>query len=177
MNYLDIIILVPMAWFVYKGLKNGLIIEVTSLLALFLGIFAGIYLSSYVSGLLVKHLGFNPNYTSAIAYVIIFIGVLILMRMIAKAMEKALDLTALGFVNKLLGALFATLKILFLISLLFYMVNMFDKRELIITPAAKNKSLLYKPVSAIAPLTIPIIKAEYQKLQTKDTIVSKVNAK
>jgi|WetSurMetagenome_2_1015567.scaffolds.fasta_scaffold423110_2 membrane protein required for colicin V production len=173
MNFLDIIILIPVAIFVFKGLKNGLIIEVASLVALFLGIFSGIYLSDYVSGFLIKHLGLNANYTSAVAFVLIFIAVLILMRIIAKAIGKAIDLTALGFINKLLGAVFAVLKVLFLISLVFYVINKFDTKEKLITPTAKTKSFLYKPVSEIAPLTIPLIKTEYEKLQPKDTLSDK----
>ncbi len=169
MNFLDILILIPVAFFVFKGLKNGLIIEVASLVALFLGIFAGIYLSDFVSGMLIKHLGLNANYTSAVAFVLIFIAVLILMRIIAKAIEKVIDLTALGIINKLLGAVFSVLKVMFLLSLVFYVINKFDFKEKLITPEAKNKSLLYKPVSAIAPLTIPKIKQEYEKLHAKDT--------
>jgi membrane protein required for colicin V production len=170
MNFLDIIILIPVAIFVFKGLKNGLIIEVASLAALFLGIYAGIYLSDFVSELLIKHLGLNANYTSAVAFILIFIAVLILMRIIAKAIEKVIDLTALGFINKLLGAVFAVLKVMFLLSLVFYVINKFDSNEKLITPTAKTKSLLYKPVSGLAPLAIPKIKKEYEKLQEKDTI-------
>lgn len=170
MNFLDIIILIPVAIFVFKGLKNGLIIEVASLAALFLGIYAGIYLSDLVSGFLIKHLGLNENYTSAVAFVLIFIAVLILVRFIAKAIEKAIDLTALGFLNKLLGAVFAVLKAMFLLSLLFYVINKFDTREKLITPKAKTNSLLYKPVSEIAPMSIPRIKAGYEMLQEKDSI-------
>jgi membrane protein required for colicin V production len=170
MNFLDIIILIPVAIFVFKGLKNGLIIEVASLVALFLGIYAGIYLSNYVAGLLIKHLGLNANYTSSVAFVLIFVAVLILMRLIAKTIEKVIDLTALGFINKLLGAVFAVLKAMFLLSLVFYVINKFDTKEKLITPAAKEKSLLYKPVSGIAPMTIPIIKKEYENLQVKDSL-------
>ncbi len=170
MNFLDIIILIPVAIFVFKGLKNGLVIEIASLASLFLGIFAGMYLSDYLAGLLVKHLGLNANYTSAVAFILIFIAVIILMRIIAKTIEKVLDLTLLGFINKLLGAVFAVLKGLFLISLVFYVINKFDTKEKLITQATKEKSFLYKPVSGIAPLTIPKIKAEYEKLQKKDTV-------
>jgi membrane protein required for colicin V production len=170
MNFLDIIILIPVAFFVFKGLKNGLIIEIASLVSLFLGIYAGIYLSDYVSGLLIKYLGFNANYTSAVAFVLIFIAVLILMRILAKAIEKVIDLTALGFINKLLGAIFAVLKVMFILSLIIYVINKFDIKEKLITPDSKNNSLFYKPVSSIAPLTIPGIKAGYEKLQQKDSM-------
>jgi membrane protein required for colicin V production len=170
MNYLDIIILIPLAIFVFKGLRNGLILEVASLAALFIGIFAGIYLSDFVSGLLIKHFGLHAGNTSGAAFVLIFIAVIIVVRLIAKSLEKALDITPLGIVNKLLGAMFAALKILFVISLVFYAINKFDTAEKLITHPTKEKSFLYKPVAAIAPLAIPRIKAEYAKLQEKDSV-------
>jgi len=173
MNLLDIIILIPVAIFVFRGLKKGLIVEVASLLALFLGVYLGIHLSDYVSGLLVKHLGFNANYTSAVAFLLIFIAVLILMRIIAVSLGKMIDITPAGFVNKFLGAVFSVLKVLLLISLVFYVINKFDTKEKIITHTSKDKSMLYKPVSSIAPLVIPKIKAEYERLQKKDSITEK----
>jgi membrane protein required for colicin V production len=173
MNFLDIIILIPVAIFVFKGLKNGLIIEVASLSALFLGIYAGIYLSDFVSGLLIKHFYLNANYTSAVAFILIFIAVIILVRFIAKAIEKVIDMTTLGFINKLLGAVFAVLKVLFLISLVFYVINKIDSNEKLITSKSKSRSVFYKPVSDIAPMAIPMIKLEYEKLQEKDSISEK----
>ena len=170
MNFLDIIILIPVAIFIFKGLKNGLIIEVASLAALFLGIYAGIYLSDFVSGLIIKHFDLNANYTSAVAFIFIFIAVIIIVRITAKAIEKVIDMTTLGFLNKLLGAVFAVLKVLFLISLVFYVVKKLDSNEKLLTPKAKTKSFLFKPVSEIAPLAIPRIKAGYEKLQEKDSI-------
>jgi membrane protein required for colicin V production len=173
MNILDIIILVPVAFFVFKGLKNGLIVEVASLAALFLGIFAGIYLSDYVARILIKHLGLNANITTAIAFILIFIAVLILMRIVSKTIGNVIDITPLGFINKLLGAFFAVLKVMFLMSLVFYVINKFDTKEKLITHASKDKSILYRPVSGIAPLVIPKIKMEYEKFQLKDTISEK----
>jgi membrane protein required for colicin V production len=173
MSFLDIIILIPVAFFVFKGLKNGLIIEVASLAALFLGIYFGIYLSDFVSGLLIKYFKLNANYTSAIAFILIFIAVIIIVRIIAKSIEKVIDMTTLGFLNKLLGAVFAVLKVLFLISLVFYAINKLDTNEKLFTPRAKTKSLFYKPVSEIAPLAIPRIKMGYEKLLENDSISEK----
>lgn len=170
MNILDILILIPVAIFVFKGLKNGLVIEIASLAALFLGILAGMYLSDTVAGWLVKHWDLQENYTHAVAFILIFIAVIIITRLVAKAIEKVLDITALGLINKLLGACFALLKGLFLISLVFYVIHMFDRKEKIITAPAKEKSYLYTPVSKIAPLAIPRIKTAYKKWQEKDSI-------
>jgi len=160
MNYLDIIILIPLGFAVFKGLRKGLIIELSSLAALFIGIFAGIYFSDFVADLLVKNAGMSAVYTKAVAFTIIFIAVLIVVRIIAKTIEKMIDLVALSFVNKLLGAVFSVLKFAFLVSVIFFLINRFDTNERVITKNAKEKSILYKPIAAIAPVCIPRIKSE-----------------
>ena len=47
MNYLDIIIVVPLLYGFIKGLSNGLVNEVTSLLALFIGVYMAINFSIF----------------------------------------------------------------------------------------------------------------------------------
>ena len=42
MNYLDIIIAVPLLYGLIKGFSNGIVKEVTSLLALFVGVYIAI---------------------------------------------------------------------------------------------------------------------------------------
>lgn len=170
MNYLDIIIIIPLGIAIFRGLRKGLIIELALLASLFAGIFAGIYFSDFIAELLIKNFGLNPIYTKAVAFALIFIAVIIVIRLIAKAIEKMVDLTALSFVNKILGALFSALKIAFLLSVVFFLFNRFDTHEKVITTQSKEKSLLYKPVSLIAPLCIPKIKSEIAKWQAKDSI-------
>lgn len=171
MNYLDIIIAIPLGIAVFRGMRKGLIIELAMLASLFIGVFAGIYFSDFVAGLLIKNLGMNEVYTKAVAFTLIFIGVIIVTRIIAKAIEKMVDLVALSFVNKILGALFSALKIAFLLSVVFFLFQRYDINERVITKQAKEKSLLYKPVSSIAPLCIPKIKSEIVKWQAnKDSI-------
>jgi membrane protein required for colicin V production len=170
MNYLDIIIIIPVGIAIFRGLRKGLILELALLASLFLGVFAGIYFSDFVAGLLVKNFGLNENYTKAVAFTLIFIAVIIVIRIIAKAIEKMLDLTALSSVNKILGALFSALKIAFLLSVIFFLFNRFDPKERVIANQVKEKSLFYKPVSRIAPLCIPRIKSEIQKWQAGDSI-------
>ena len=47
MNYLDIIIGILLILGLFKGLKNGLLIEVASLIALILGVYGAIHFSYY----------------------------------------------------------------------------------------------------------------------------------
>ena len=49
MNFLDILILIPIAYGAYKGFKHGFVIELFTLLAILVGIYVGINFSDYVA--------------------------------------------------------------------------------------------------------------------------------
>ena len=49
MNFIDIILIIPIIWFIYKGFKKGFIIEIASLIALFLGIYVAIHFSGNIT--------------------------------------------------------------------------------------------------------------------------------
>ena len=155
MNFIDIIILVPVAWFAFSGFRKGLIIEVTTLIGLFLGIYAGVYFSDYVSGLLVSWFGFNSNYSSIISFTIVFIGIIIMIYILAKSLEKVVNLTALGVFNKIGGAFFGVLKMIFIISLLIYIFNKIDDQQRLLTKVNREKSLLFIPISNFALKMVP----------------------
>lgn len=167
MNYLDIIIIIPVLVFAFLGFRKGLVVEVATLVALIVGIFAAIYLSSYVSGLLVNQFGMNERYVQVVSFILIFIVVLILVHLLAKLVEKAVNMAALGIVNKLLGSVFSICKIVFILSLLIWVFNKIDINQRIVTREKRDNSLLYKPVGAVAPLIIPKVKEEVDRLKTQ----------
>lgn len=51
MNYIDIILLLPLLYGAYRGFSRGLIIEVATLLGLLLGVYIAIKFSGYTGGL------------------------------------------------------------------------------------------------------------------------------
>lgn len=172
MNYIDIVILIVAVFFIIRGIKNGLIIELASLISIFAGAYIAMYFSWNLEKIMRSSLDIQFEYTHAVAFIIIFIIVLILVKFVAKFISKTVDFTPLVVVNKTSGALFGLFKALFLLSILFYVLNVFDKSESIITSANKDKSLFYKPVSIIAPYTIPKIREQYKKLNISDSISS-----
>ena len=57
MNTLDIIFLIPLLWFAYKGFVNGLVVELASLIALLLGVYLSFRFSVFVG----DKIGLNGN--------------------------------------------------------------------------------------------------------------------
>lgn len=150
MNYIDIILVIPIIWFAYQGFKRGLIIELASLLALILGIYAALYFSHYAANFLTNSLGMDTEYLPVISFILTFIVVVVLVHLVGKILEKLINLVALGFLNKTTGALFGILKAAVLLSIIILIINHFNDK--FISKEKKDGSYLYAPIEGIAPL-------------------------
>src|SRR6187402_2362995 len=72
-SYLDLILLIPIGWAIWRGWKNGFVMEVFSMLALFVGIYAGIHLSDWMASLLKDKMDVQAEYLPVVSFVVVFI--------------------------------------------------------------------------------------------------------
>lgn len=155
MNWLDIVLAIPMLWFLYRGLRNGLIIELASLAALILGIYVALHFSFYVEGWLVDNFEIGEKYLYIISFALTFIIVAVLVFLAGKIIHKLVGIIFLGFLNRLAGGIFGLLKAALVLSVILYFVNGFDPD--LIKADVKERSVLYDPVESIVPFIIPRI--------------------
>jgi membrane protein required for colicin V production len=125
MNTIDIIILIPLIYFAYKGFVNGLIYEVASILALVAGVYLSMNFSYITQDYIQKDLNFQSEYISIISFVITFILVVLCVHIVAKFMTKIIKLVALGPFNNIGGAIFGAFKIFVIIAVLLSVVGNF----------------------------------------------------
>jgi len=157
-SILDIILIVPLAWFTYKGFSKGLIIELATLIGLLLGIYIAGNFSFYTADFLRDKFDFHSQYMNIISFTLTFIGVVILVMLFGKSLEKVVNLLMLSFINKLAGALFGLLKVSFILSVLIFILTSFGIEDSIINKEVQKKSYLYEPVKSIAPFVFPMVK-------------------
>lgn len=151
MNYLDIILTVPIIWFGYRGLTRGLIYEVATLFALLAGIYCAIHFSYFVSDILRSSFNLTSEYTPLISFIITFIAVVIGVHLLSKIINKLVDMVALGILNKILGLVFGVVKCVFILSIVLAIFKKFDEKLKIIPKETKEHSLIYKPICKFAP--------------------------
>lgn len=142
MNYLDIIIAVPLGYLVFKGFRRGLIFELASLAGIVLGCFVAVRMANWFSLLV----GLQGNNAFLIAFFILFIGVVILALFVGKLVERFVKLIHVGFMNNLAGALLGMLKGVCIVGVLLYYTTVIDLKEKILTCDTKQSSMLYQPV-------------------------------
>jgi len=155
MNYFDIIIIIPLLWGAYKGFKKGLIIEIASLTALFLGVWGGVKFSSISAKYLSEMFSISEKIMPLISFAITFIIIVIAVFTLAKLLQKVIKMVALGTINKIAGSAFGILKFTLIISIVLTLVNNINSELEFLEPEMENSSILYGPISSLAPKIIP----------------------
>ncbi|MDR7209572.1 CvpA family protein [Flavobacterium piscis] len=165
MSFLDMILGALLAFSLYKGIKNGLFIEVASFISLVLGIYIAIKFSSFMKELIMKHVSWNPNTIQAAAFILVFILVVIGVYLLAKILTGIADLAFLGWMNKLGGGLFRVLKTILILSIV---IALFEKINFNNTFAKKetlDQSMFYNPIKKVAVFVYPSIEKGYESLK------------
>jgi len=165
MGTFDIIVGIVLIFFFLKGLKNGFIIELASIVALVLGIIAAVLFSEVVSQWLSEYI--TTRFISILSFFIVLIAVVIGVNLLAKMLDHLVKAIALGWLNRLIGALFGMLKAALIISVLLLLLDVFGLSQKWFNSEMKNSSYLFIPLEKLAPATLELINVKIDHLLPK----------
>ena len=140
MNFLDLIILVPLIWCGIKGAKNGLVMEVLSLLALVAGVFVSLRFSHLVG----QWFSIKGEYARIICFVIMFAGVAIGLYFLGRVLSHWANRSSLGLFNRIGGLIISFGKVFVILSVMIYFWNKIDPQEQILTKEKRDGSLSFR---------------------------------
>lgn len=149
MNFLDIIFGVLLLLGLWKGLKNGLLIEIASIIALIAGIYGAIQFSYITGNYLSDRMEWNEQYISITAFIITFIIIVLIVHVIGKLLTKILDLAMLGLFNKIAGGIFGVLKVAVILGAFLIFLEGLTFNLSFLDEEVKNESKLYQPLKQI----------------------------
>jgi membrane protein required for colicin V production len=155
MAIIDIFIILPLLWGGYMGYHKGLIIEVSSMIALGAGIYLGLKFSDLVSEWINSTMSEPSPYVNLIAFSIVFIAVIVLVFFFAKILERGINLAMLSPINKILGIFFGTGKMILLTGVLLLIMEGYSEQSNKFIHEQKEDSLLYEPFTNLAKGIIP----------------------
>ncbi len=166
MSVIDIIIILPIIWGVYKGFTKGLVKEIASLVALVIGIYGAMSLYGYTSGLIEDQIHTSQKYLPVISFALTFIAIVIGVHLLAKMLDKAIKAVALGIPNRIAGAVFGGVKFFLIVAALLIIIDKIDYETHFLEKETKNESILYQPsldlVYAIFPTIDEIRNADFK---------------
>ena len=155
MNWLDIVLLVLAVVGFAKGLFDGVIKQVVSLIALVVAIFFCGKVAAWLKGYIMALGWFPEEGTTIFSYVagfLLIVGVFILA---GEIVTRIIGATPLSVINHLCGGLFGLLVILVFTSLLLNMLEFVDKGSVLLPRQAKVESRFYYSVRQIVPTIFP----------------------
>ena len=110
MNYFDLAILILISFGILRGILKGLIIEVSSLISLYIGIVGSITYSEYLSKLIINYTKWNETTVNIFCFILLFIAIVWSIMLTAKFITKILKIAYLGLLNRIFGGLFGGVK-------------------------------------------------------------------
>ena len=180
MNYLDIVIVIPMLYGIVKGFLNGLIKEITGLLGLFIGAYIAIQFSSYLYPSIISILPKQDEFIPIISFAILFILSVIVIKTLGYIIDRSSKVLALGFVSRMLGGVFGFLKVVVIFSIILSLT----KEYKLIKKETQRQSVLITPLQEITDIIMPELNkqkdiiidvAEERTQKAKEALDKKIN--
>lgn len=121
LNYVDLLLLLPLLYGFVRGLLRGLVRELGALLALVAGAVVAYRYAPGLQAELAARFNASDMGLYILAFAMVFILVALMIYWISRLLTTLLRLLALGLINRLLGALFGCAKILVIMLVLLHL--------------------------------------------------------
>lgn len=153
---------------VIQGARRGLIIALFSFIGWFIGLAAAVKLSSILAAYLQNSTNINVKWLPFLSFILVFVVVILLVQLAGKAIENLFDITLLGWVNRLGGALLYT----GMYTLLFSIILFYADKMHLVNSDSLMESRAYSMIGGLAPLVIeglgnliPVFKNTFHELE------------
>jgi membrane protein required for colicin V production len=153
MNYFDLFLGLFILVAAIKGYMKGFVVEIFSLVAFFLGLFIAIEFTAPVA---LRFFG-DSTYFELVAigiFAAIFVGLIILINLVAKSIKKVLDLTPFGMFDNFLGSILSVAKLGLILSVLIWM---FDSIGIELPSNQVKNSIILPYIIPIGPTAFELI--------------------
>lgn len=157
MNWIDFVIIALLVFGLIQGFINGLIVEIAELAALVLGIWGGIHFSWWTADKLSGWFDLHASWTGIVSFAVTFIVIVIAIYLLGKLLDSLMKAVSLGFIVKILGAVFGALKTALVLSVIFVFLNTIHQKKHFLPSSTIARSYLYNPIADFVPAIFPIV--------------------
>lgn len=126
MSSIDIALIVIMLIGAFLGYREGFLMELFSFAAIVLGVLGAFKLMGYAMLYLADEFDIDETILPYVAFAIVFIVILIVVRLVGKIIKVSIDKTFLGRLDQVAGACLGLLKAAFLLSVSLWIMDSLD---------------------------------------------------
>lgn len=145
--FLDIIVVILLVLALWKGIRNGFILGIFSFLAFIIGLAAAMKLSAVAADYIGQNVSVSERWLPIIAFAVVFLAVVLLVRLGAKALETVVEGATLGWLNRLGGVVLFALIYLFIFSILLFYADQLQ----LINPETREASVSFPLLQPLGP--------------------------
>jgi len=168
-SYFDLLLLIPFGLAIWRGWKNGLVMEIFSMLALFVGIYAGIYFSDWMADILRDKMDVKAENLPIVSFIVVFVLVLVGLFFLGKMITKSVSAGGAERWNQVGGAFLSLTKTVLFLSVTFVLFHALDSKYKILPTEQREKSYFYEPVYNFSLFLLPAMEDSdfYKRLESQ----------
>ena len=158
MNVLDIILLILFIPAIIRGLRKGFIEQIIGLASLFLSAWLAYLFADKVGTWLGNYLtSVSKEVLYIFAFIIRVILTVTILNLLAKVLSGVVSTISMGWLNSILGLVFAILNTTLILGIIFMAFTSFNESNLHLNISLLDTSIIYKWISAITDALFPYI--------------------
>jgi len=165
MNILDIVILLLFIPGIIRGVSKGFIEQAVSLVGIVAAIWAASRFSGVVFDWLHKYITVSDTALKIIAFAVTLIAVIIVVMLLAKLITGIFKMANLGWINRLLGFVFAVLLSAVIISIVIILFDTINAKFQLVTSPVLTESVLYGTLKDLGYTVFPYLKELFGQVQ------------
>lgn len=123
MNWLDVLLLLPLLVGLVRGIMRGLVSEIIAIVVVVFGVLGAKFWAPTFSKLLLCQFAWPQGVCDVVAYVLIFLAIAIILSLLAKLLTKFLRTIHLSWANRFFGGLFGLVKYGIIVLIVVFIVN------------------------------------------------------
>ena len=103
MGVIDIVIVCCFLPVLYFGIKNGLVKQLVAFAVIYFGLRLSLRFATPVAEWIVERVKISDFWAKTVSFIVIFFAIALLLNLLGKMLEKIINISMLGWLNKLLG--------------------------------------------------------------------------
>ena len=166
MEVLDIILLVLFIPGIIHGLVKGLITQVVSLLSVFVGAIVAGRFAPELTPVVLLQTGGEERVVYILCFIVIFLACALVMALVGHLITKLFKIATLGWLNRLLGAVFSIFTTAIILGLLICAFEGLNASWEIVEPEKLEGYKVYPRLRDLASAILPQLKIFFEQWVT-----------
>ena len=153
MNWIDIILIIPLLWAARVGYRDGVIAQLGGIAGVLLGVWLAFRFSTQVG----VWLNLPEGIRREAAFLIIIIAVVVIVGLFGKLLGRLFDSVGLAIVNKFGGVLLALVKMSLMLSVLIMGFELVNNSTKWVERKTIESAILYEPIQKVSSAVFPYL--------------------